>query len=206
MNTETTQTIDSLSDLTGNPKYKNRPLPQLWIDILEQTFPDIEKRTILPSPQAGKLAILLPKTTLVLRVKPFVWATIKALANLWLTWQLHKTGNQAASIFAGISVVDAFRDIITSLVQLDENSGEMCTYAALIGCGDAIKVGIGIYPQQQELISHHQQTRSHCQVVTCHYYQQTCQITEKELLSIIKKLIDKKIFVQHTENTLWPTF
>lgn len=205
MLTKMTITIASLGDLTGNPAHQNRPLPQIWVDALKAVFPEMEKQTMLPPFKAGKLSALIPHTTLVLCVKPFVWATIQALVGFWLLWGAQKSGSQAEGAAAGINIIDGIKDMLASLVKLDEDKGEMCTYSALIVSGDPIKTAIGMFPQMSDLIAAHHNQRKHCPVTTCRYHGAACEIKENELLALIDSLIDKRVFKSHGGQTLWVT-
>ncbi len=201
------QTLSSLADLSDDPAHKKRPLPKIWINALSTAFPDIEKRTELPKPKPGRLGALIPKTTLVLRVKHFVWGFIKAIFNFWLITEIHKKDPQnPATAVVGITIIDAFKDMKESLVNLDENQGEMCTYVALIKSGDPIKVAMGIYPERNQLIKTHQQeVCQNCPVTACRYYREGCQANEQDLLDITNRLVEKKVFEIHSEQTLWVT-
>jgi hypothetical protein len=205
--TQITKTLSSLADLSGNPAHKKRPLPKIWINALSTAFPDVEKRTEVPKQQPGRLGALIPNTTLVLRVKHFIWAFIKVIFNFWLIIEIHKKDPQSpASAVVAISIIDAFKDMKESLVSLDENQGEMCTYVALIKSGDPIKVAMGIYPERNQLIKTHQQEVCHnCPLTACSYFSEGCQANEQDLLDITNRLVEKKVFEIHSEQTLWVT-
>lgn len=198
--------ITSLADLTGKSAQNDRPLPQLWVKILADVFPQLETRFELPdNHEPNFMHMMIPKTTLVLRVKPLVWESIKAVANLWLLLSLIKSGNTTESVLAGVGIGEAMKSLLQTVVKLEENKGEVCTYNALLHSTDRVRTGIGIFPEQADVIRAHYQLRQHCPMTSCCFHQQGCQLKDDQLQAIIEALVEKKVFEQHDGDKLWVT-
>jgi hypothetical protein len=151
------------------------------------------------------LPALIPRTRVVVKVKPFVLDLIRGSAGLWLVAATVRSAYTATIILAAANILDAFRRMKTAIETLDEKAGEACTYASVVRAGEPTLRRMNAFPEADDVWAAHQTVRDGCQVTTCQHHDGTgCRAARRDLDVVLERLLERGVLERRGIGT-WPT-
>lgn len=195
--------IKSVADLSDDPQDAARRLPQPWSQWLLALPEAAEKRYVSPPP-SGSVGLVLPKTKIVVKLKPFVLPLLKAAFGVWM---LSEQGGHQPAAWLGwtaTSLFEALTKLKDNVVRLAEEKGEACTYAAVVRGGSTVRQ-INAYPDAESIWIGHQSVREGCPVVNCmHHDGARCCAQRSDVSAIVDRLKAQGV-LEVRGSGLWPT-
>lgn len=185
---ENTYEIIYLSDLTNVPDHQDGLSPT-WINALSKAFPEQTEKHPL-SESSGTKRLLIPKTKLVIRCTTLVFSFIQAFASIWILLEELKgkeNPNPTEVIPAVLSLRDALLEMKNAFVRL--NDQERCVYIALVKAMTITQPLKMQYPNRVQVL---EGCKSVCS-----------DLSEQDVNLVIEQLLEKKVFKQLSEETLW---
>lgn len=200
-----TITFASLGDLTGVPEHHQRPLPEIWVDLLIASFDGVESTDEEQTLDASKQQALLPGTRVVIKLKPFMIDLVRGTAGIWLMLATTTSTHPAWYVWTAASLLDACRRMKGAIERLDELQGEACTYAATVRAGDfAIRHGNGL-PDASDVWDAHLVTREGCPVATCQHHDGLCCRAKRDDIDVVIERLLSRGVLERKGAGLWPT-
>ncbi len=181
--------IDNLGDLTQDPCHKGHSIPNEIKNWLKQNY---DYKVIWESSASqlpeGAIGCLIPKTSIVINVEPFIWEFIKLVVSTWVLL-ITKDEKIIVSSALGIPIVDALNCMTNQIIKIDKNKGERCTYLAILKASHLKKIPLKFFPVKiSKVIKKHEKLGKKCKEVTCEFYEKKCTVKNKEIKKIIMRL------------------
>lgn len=196
--------ITTLGDLTGQTTHAHQALPRAWVEWLPTQFPDTELIVETPAPTPGQLDMLLPRTTVVLRVGYFTKSALRVVGYTWVLAMASSASVGGSLLLAAVALLDQYKELLAAFVQLDEEKGEHCTYVAVLGARTEALRSIDVYPDREQIWDAHQQVREYCPVVGCLHHRDGCQAARGDIDVVVERLLGRGALVAK-QGGMWPT-
>lgn len=194
-----------LADFTARPQDRDQAIPSVWQDWIEREFPEVEQRRTPPKlPPPGTLGMLVSGTNWVVKMRPFVWQLLKLGVTAWVLSETQFKSN-AAKVASAIAITEIMSKMKDTILQLDQNKGEHCTYLAIAKRVKKNQVpGSNVLQGLEMIWAKHQHLNQACPVTTCKFHWNGCTLSRDDLASVLSNLEKHKV-IRKTDQNLWKT-
>jgi len=175
--------IESPKDLGGDGK----ELPPSFVAWVKENLPEAEIKTERVSPPPGMLGLLVPKTTIAIRIPAFLTGVVKASLGVALL-ATTKVGG-IATTSGVLTFTDGTRELLGSVTNLKKNIGQLCTYKSAVDTAGPGLLSPNRFFNQEQLTDTHKVFRSTCEISSCKHFDSGCTITQDELDKLVDVLV-----------------
>jgi hypothetical protein len=130
--------------------------------------------TYFPQLPPGVMGFLLPKTRIVIKGPPFLYALFKTIFGALV---VNGDDSFAAFSLALAAVGDAIGDLKSSFHLLEVNNGEACSYSGIYGESWELYRSLRVRSiRPKKVWRAHEKTRSSCEIEKCKFHKKGCTL------------------------------
>jgi hypothetical protein len=210
MSSQDTYTIRDLADWSGLQDQAGNKVPDVWIAAIKQVFPEAEIR--LEAQAAGRapadLRALIPRTTIVIRVRAAMWEGLQAMMKAYLATKAASVLHVPEAAAQAASAIDSLVRLRKTVDQLRPDEGELCVYTTIVQARRYSQRVSGAGTLATDFTSSHENYGRTCSARTCKFHSGTaCAIDSVQRIAVVEGLVDRSIVKRaHTADgeTVWP--
>lgn len=213
MNTDAQENIyrvQDLSDLTQHSEHRGVKVPQVWIEALK-SLPEVSVQyDAAEGPRSrDALQALIPRTTIVIRVRAALWEGLQASVKAFLAAKAASVLHVPEAMAQAASAIDSVIKLRKTVDRLDAKAGELCVYTTIVQARRYEQYVAGNGTLATDFVASHASYGRSCLTTTCRFHDGTaCSINPEQREALIDRLLSRGIIERNhiaEGDTLWPT-